>query len=172
MVSRKVVGFTLIELMVVISVVGILAAVALPRMMDTHDNAHRAVVEGTGGALASAVVMARSQWIANGNNTEVDGVDGFGIDNIATSAEGWPTDAAQGAGSNHSDVMSSADRCVRLWGALLVANAPTASSSASATVDYLATTVSGNCHFTYQNSGPGDYIIYDARTGEVITNIL
>ena len=172
MAFRKMVGFTLIELMVVISVIGILSVVALPRMMDTHDNAHEAVVKGAGGALASAVVMARSQWIANGSNVEIDGVDGFGTDNVATSADGWPTDAGQGSGSNHSNVMSSADRCVRLWGALLVANAPVAGSSVSATVDYLATTVSGNCRFTYQNAGASDNIVYDARTGEVITNIL
>jgi len=168
---RKVVGFTLIELMVVIAVIGILSVVALPRMMDTHDNAHEAVVKGAGGALASAVVMARSQWIANGSSVEVDGVTGFGIDNVATSADGWPTDAGQGGGSNHSNIMSSADRCVRLWGALLVANAPKVGSSASATVDYVATTTSGNCRFTYQNTDASNSIIYDARIGEVITNI-
>ena len=162
-------GFTLIELMVVISLVGIMAAVALPRMMDTHDNAHQAVVEATGGAFASAIVMVRSQWIANGNNVEVDGVVGYGGDDVATSSDGWPTDAKQGSGSNHSDVMSSADRCVRIWGALLVANAPVAGSSVSDTIDYLADTTAGNCRFRYQNSDVGS-IIYDARTGEVIIN--
>ncbi|RLU02482.1 MAG: type II secretion system protein, partial [Ketobacter sp.] len=43
-------GFTLIEMVVVIALISILAAVALPRMLDTYDNAHQAAVFGAGGA--------------------------------------------------------------------------------------------------------------------------
>jgi len=71
-------GFTLIEMVVVIALISILAAVALPRMLDTYDNAHEAAVFGAGGAMASAVVLVRSQWVANGDSLAVDGVDGFG----------------------------------------------------------------------------------------------
>lgn len=169
--QNKALGFTLIELIVVISIVAILAAVALPRLMDTQENAHDATIAGVGGALASAVIMVRAQWIANNNAVAVDAVVGYGADNIATSTDGWPTDAGQGAGSNHNEVMSSADRCVRIWRGLLVANAPRVSSSLATDTDYLVDTVSGNCRYTYQRNTKGSNIIYDARTGEVVTDL-
>ena len=63
-------GFTLIELVVVIALIAILAAVALPRMLDTYDNAHEAAVFGVGGAMASAMILVRSQWVANGGRLQ------------------------------------------------------------------------------------------------------
>ena len=71
-------GFTLIELVVVIALLSILAAAALPRMMKSYDGAHESSVTATGGALASAVILVRSQWVSNGARGAIDSVNGYG----------------------------------------------------------------------------------------------
>jgi MSHA pilin protein MshA len=51
-------GFTIIELVVVIVILGILAAVAFPRFQDLSGDARQAVVNGAAAALKSAAVIS------------------------------------------------------------------------------------------------------------------
>lgn len=47
-------GFTLIELVIVIVILGILAATALPKFVDLSSEAYQSTADGIGGALSAA----------------------------------------------------------------------------------------------------------------------
>jgi prepilin-type N-terminal cleavage/methylation domain-containing protein len=69
MTTRK--GFTLIELMVVVLIVGILAAASIPLMRGRIDSAKWAEANATAGTIKSAV---RVYYAEKGNATAVTGV--------------------------------------------------------------------------------------------------
>jgi MSHA pilin protein MshA len=65
-------GFTLIELVVVITILGILAAFAIPKFISLDQQARIATVNGLVGTVKSAAALARSLGQATGNPASVN----------------------------------------------------------------------------------------------------
>ncbi|NRB38483.1 MAG: type II secretion system protein [Pseudomonadales bacterium] len=62
-------GFTLIELIMVIVILGILAAFALPRFADLGGQARASTIEGVSAAIRSASAIAHAQWLVEGDSS-------------------------------------------------------------------------------------------------------
>ncbi|OUS30586.1 hypothetical protein A9Q98_04915 [Thalassotalea sp. 42_200_T64] len=68
--KHQVKGFTLIELVVVIVLIGLFAVTALPKFIDLTDKAQQANIEGMAGGFASAISLARAQWEVEGRPSD------------------------------------------------------------------------------------------------------
>ena len=64
-------GFTLIELVVVITILGILAAFAIPRFVSLEGQARQAAVQGLAGSVRSAAALAHSMSLATASTASI-----------------------------------------------------------------------------------------------------
>lgn len=176
MLTIKSAGFTLIELVVVVVLMGLLAAVAIPRFMNFSDEARTSVVSSIGGALTSGLKLAHAQWELKGRSTQFFDLDGNGTGETYFNAQGWPTGISADGVNKLSDLTdggeSGNDACGQLFKSVL----ETAGFSVIAgdisgectSGDFCATVDETGAICRYRYRPTDEEIMYYSETGEVV----
>ncbi|MBS0286387.1 MAG: type II secretion system protein [Proteobacteria bacterium] len=177
--QKSISGFTLIELVIVIVLLGILASVALPRFLDITGDAHNASVSGTAGAMASAVNIAHAKWLASGQpttNPPIAGIDflNSGHSNVGFNDRGWPNAANTGEEDiSLKDVLASGGNdnqiCSQIMKNLLSSSSVTFGAGENCSENFCSVYKESTCTYIYQKNKDIPRIIYYSTNNGAIT---
>lgn len=135
-------GFTLVELVVVIVILGILAATALPRFVGLQGDARLAKANAILGAVRSAAALAHSAALARSQTAGTINMEGTNV----TMVNSYPT--ANAAGIVAAAQLSTADG--------LTISAGGAGAGAVVTIDIVGATTPATCRISYTAPAAGN----------------
>ncbi len=162
-------GFTLVELVVVIILLGILAAAALPRFLQSEEQARQAAHVSIVGAMATSVGQAHAVWQVEADGQPAENLDVFGggqAGQIDFNANGWPSQQWFGAIEANPTLNNVAD-CISISNALLQGSVEFGNSGSET---YSATYLGANsCRYT-RADGSGLSFTYDSNSGAVASD--
>lgn len=92
--KKKQLGFTLIELVMVIVILGVLSAVALPKFVSLKSEAAQAAIDGAAGAVNSAMAVNYAAYQAAGTAkaVQLSAADAVAALTSAGNIVGWNSD--------------------------------------------------------------------------------
>ncbi|MCM2678586.1 type II secretion system protein [Echinimonas agarilytica] len=193
--SSKQSGFSLIELVIVVTILGLLAVTALPRFLDVTDEAQIANIEGMAGGFATGVSLVRAQWEAEGrpkvnskNSVVYDGIRLYLTEaqDSPIVSPGYPVGDAP---SDSNSASMTSEKCIKVWNGILQNPATLTSDSSEANnnryfvattsadlcIFYLVQTLNRNTNGAIEDpSGSttvGNNFVYDPANGRVSVNI-
>lgn len=168
-------GFTLIELVIVVVLLSMLAAVALPRFLNVTQEAEVAVVKSTGGAFSTGLLIAKTKWELSPNKKAFIDMDDDGTPETIFNSKGFPVGISGDGSTALSDINTQGeighDACseilthvINLSGVTVI---PADENGNCSSGDFCAKATGNNeCIYTYKNSK--NIIKYKASTGEVL----
>jgi MSHA pilin protein MshA len=142
-------GFTLIELVVVIVILGILAVTAAPKFIDLTGDAKASVIEAVKGSMNSAADLAHAKALVAGKikaSTEANQAISVGSSTINLNY-GWPVNASM------VDLLELDDDITEV-------------SASKGTFEHVDATDGDKCHAVYNNA------VDDAETRPSISSLV